>query len=108
MNVLLHGGHLTHGSPASRSGQLYKAVSYTVDPQTERLTMTDRRTGAGTNRACHRRFTSYPWTIDWPASRHRREVAYLLADIARGRYGGGGGYPSPVGYADVIFTTHKI
>ncbi len=34
---LLHGGHLTHGSPANRSGKLYNIVSYGIDPATERL-----------------------------------------------------------------------
>jgi glycine hydroxymethyltransferase len=34
---LLHGGHLTHGSPVNRSGKLYNAVHYTVDAQTEKL-----------------------------------------------------------------------
>jgi len=34
---LLHGGHLTHGSPVNRSGKLYNAVHYTVDPQTEKI-----------------------------------------------------------------------
>ena len=29
---LLHGGHLTHGSPVNRSGLLYNVVSYGVDP----------------------------------------------------------------------------
>ena len=34
---LLHGGHLTHGSPANRSGKLYTIVSYGIEPATERL-----------------------------------------------------------------------
>ena len=34
---LLHGGHLTHGSSANRSGKVYKSCSYSVDPETERL-----------------------------------------------------------------------
>src|ERR1043165_1894126 len=34
---LLHGGHLTHGSPVNRSGKNYKIVSYGVDPVTEKL-----------------------------------------------------------------------
>src|SRR5690606_9741630 len=34
---LLQGGHLTHGSPVARSGKFYNAVSYGVDPETERL-----------------------------------------------------------------------
>ena len=29
---LIHGGHLTHGSPANRSGRWYKIVGYTIDP----------------------------------------------------------------------------
>ena len=34
---LLHGGHLTHGSPANRSGKLYDIVSYGIDQETEQL-----------------------------------------------------------------------
>lgn len=31
---LSHGGHLTHGSPVNYSGILYRAVSYTLNPET--------------------------------------------------------------------------
>ena len=34
---LLHGGHLSHGSPVNRSGKFYNAVHYTVDPETEQI-----------------------------------------------------------------------
>src|SRR3990172_1655353 len=34
---LLHGGHLSHGSPVNRSGKYYNAIHYTVDPQTEHI-----------------------------------------------------------------------
>ena len=34
---LSHGGHLTHGSPANFSGQLYRIVSYGVDRKTGRI-----------------------------------------------------------------------
>lgn len=34
---LAHGGHLTHGSPVNFSGQLYKAVGYTLDKVTKTL-----------------------------------------------------------------------
>ncbi|HSB66270.1 MAG TPA: hypothetical protein VLD65_06805, partial [Anaerolineales bacterium] len=34
---LLHGGHLTHGSPVNRSGKYYNAVHYSVDPDTEQI-----------------------------------------------------------------------
>ena len=110
---LLHGGHLTHGSPVNRSGKLYRIVSYSVDPETERL---DYDQIAELARA-HKPgmiiggFTSYPWTADWARLREiANEVgAYLLADISH--VAGmvvAGAYPTPVGYADVItFTTHK-
>lgn len=34
---LAHGGHLTHGSPVNFSGQLYQAVSYTLNKDTRLL-----------------------------------------------------------------------
>jgi glycine hydroxymethyltransferase len=34
---LAHGGHLTHGSPVNFSGQLYQAVSYTLNKETRAL-----------------------------------------------------------------------
>lgn len=34
---LAHGGHLTHGSPVNFSGQLYRFVSYGVDPEHHRI-----------------------------------------------------------------------
>jgi glycine hydroxymethyltransferase len=34
---LAHGGHLTHGSPVNFSGQLYQAVSYTLNKETRVL-----------------------------------------------------------------------
>ena len=34
---LLHGGHLSHGSRVNRSGEYYNIVSYSVDPETEKL-----------------------------------------------------------------------
>lgn len=33
---LAHGGHLTHGSPVNFSGQLYQAVGYTLNKETDR------------------------------------------------------------------------
>ena len=110
---LLHGGHLTHGSPANRSGRLYKAISYSVDPKTERL---DYDQIADLARRYRPRmiiagFTSYPWAVDWARFREIADGvgAYLLADISH--VAGmvvAGVYPSPVGQAHVVtFTTHK-
>lgn len=110
---LLQGGHLTHGSPVARSGKQYKAVSYGVDPVTERLDYDAIRALALEHRpkSIIAGYTSYPFAPDWQAfKRIAEEVgAYLMADIAH--VAGlviGGVFPSPVGIADVVsFTTHK-
>jgi glycine hydroxymethyltransferase len=110
---LLQGGHLTHGSPVARSGKQYKAVSYSVDPVTERLDYDAIRALAVEHRPkiIIGGYTSYPFAPDWAAlKRIADEVgAYLMADIAH--VAGlviAGVYPSPVGIADVVsFTTHK-
>jgi glycine hydroxymethyltransferase len=110
---LLHGGHLTHGSSANRSGKLYESVSYAVDPETQRLDYDQILELAQQHkpRIIVAGYTSYPWTVDWARFREIADAvdAYLLADISH--VAGlvvAGVYPSPVGYADVItFTTHK-
>lgn len=110
---LLHGGHLTHGSPVNRSGKYYKAVSYGVDPMNEKLDYDAIRALALEHRPrlIIAGFTSYPYTPDWSAFRHIADEvgAYLMADVAH--VAGliiGGAYPNPVGIADVVsFTTHK-
>ncbi len=110
---LLHGGHLTHGSPANRSGKLYQAVSYSVDPATERLDY-DRVAELARQhkpRVIVAGYTSYPWAVDWARFRAIADEvgAYLLADISHvAGMVAAGVYPSPVGHAHVItFTTHK-
>jgi len=110
---LLHGGHLTHGSPVNRSGKFYKAVHYKVDPATERI---DYEAVAALARE-HRPkmiiagYSSYPWSVDWKKFRAIADAvgAYLLADIAHvAGLVAGGAYPSPIGLAHVVsFTTHK-
>ncbi len=110
---LLHGGHLTHGSPVNRSGKLYKIVSYGVDPKTERLDYDAIRDLARQHKPkmIIAGYTSYPWMPDWAIFREiAREVnAYLLADISHiAGMVAAGVVPSPIGFADVIsFTTHK-
>ncbi|MBL8166074.1 MAG: serine hydroxymethyltransferase, partial [Anaerolineae bacterium] len=110
---LLHGGHLTHGSPVNRSGKNYNIVSYGVDPQTERLDYDHIMALAKEHkpRMIIAGYTSYPFAPDWRKFREIADAvgAYLMADIAH--VAGlviGGMYPNPVGYADVVnFTTHK-
>lgn len=110
---LLHGGHLTHGSPVNRSGLFYNAFHYTVDPVTERL---DYDQIAQIARECSPKvivagYTSYPWVPDWAAFRRIADEvgAYLLADISHiAGLVAAQELPSPIGFADVVsFTTHK-
>jgi glycine hydroxymethyltransferase len=110
---LLHGGHLTHGSAVNRSGKLYNAVHYTVDPKTEQLNYDAIAALAAEHRPkiIIAGYSSYPWSVDWARFKAIANSvgAYLLADIAH--VAGlvvAGAYPTPVGHADVItFTTHK-
>lgn len=110
---LLHGGHLTHGSPANRSGKMYNIVSYGIDLKTEQL---DYETIEELARQHKPKmiiagYTSYPWTPDWARFRQIADSvgAYLLADISHiAGMVAAGAVPSPVGHAHVIsFTTHK-
>jgi len=110
---LLHGGHLTHGSPVNRSGLFYNAVHYTVNPQTERL---DYDMIADLARETRPKiivagYSSYPWIPDWEKFKQIAESvgAYLLADVSHiSGLIAAKVCASPVGIADVVtFTTHK-
>ncbi len=110
---LAHGGHLTHGSPASVTGKWFRPVHYGVSRQTGRIDLDQARDLARTHRPkvifCGG--TAIPRTIDFPTfAEIAHEVgALLVADIAHiAGLIAGGAHPSPVGYADVITTTtHK-
>ncbi|MBI5670812.1 MAG: serine hydroxymethyltransferase [Chloroflexi bacterium] len=110
---LLHGGHLTHGSPVNRSGKNYKIVSYGVNPETELLDYDQIRALALEHKPkmIIAGYTSYPYAPDWEKFRAIADEvgAYLLADVSH--VSGliiGGVFPNPVGIADVVsFTTHK-
>lgn len=110
---LLHGGHLTHGSRANRTGKLYNIVHYTVAPETEKIDYDQVESLALEHhpKMIIAGFSSYPWQADWVRFKEIADKvgAYLFADISH--VAGlvvGGVYPSPVGIADVITsTTHK-
>lgn len=110
---LRHGGHLSHGSPANRTGKFFNVVPYTVDPQTEVLDYETIRSLATEHqpKMIIGGYSSYPWAVDWQEFRSIADEvgAYLLADIAH--VAGlvvAGVYPSPMGVADIITTTtHK-
>jgi glycine hydroxymethyltransferase len=110
---LLHGGHLTHGSPVNRSGKLYHIVPYGIDLESERLDYDAIEELARRHKPkmIIAGYTSYPWMPDWKRFRQIADAvgAYLLADIAHvAGMVAAGVVSSPVGYAHVIsFTTHK-
>ncbi len=108
-----HGGHLTHGAPASFSGRFFKIESYGVDPQTEVLDYDAVRKQA---LKCKPKMlvvgaSSYPRIIDFAAfgSIAKEVGAYLMVDIAHiAGLIAGGVHPSPFPHADfVTVTTHK-
>jgi glycine hydroxymethyltransferase len=110
---LLHGGHLSHGSPVNRSGKYYNIVSYSVDPITEQIDYDELERLALNHRPAMiiAGVSSYPWMLDWVRFREIADKtgAYLFADIAHvAGLVAAKVYDSPVGFADVItFTTHK-
>ena len=110
---LLYGGHLTHGSPANRSGKYYKIVPYTVNEATGRIDMDEVERLAREHRPkmIIVGYSSYPWAADFKRFRQIADAvgAYLLADMAHvAGLIAAGVYPSPVGVAHITtFTTHK-
>jgi glycine hydroxymethyltransferase len=110
---LLHGGHLTHGSPVARSGKQYKVIWYGVNAETELLDYDEalRLAREGKPKIIVGGYTSYPWSPDWARLRAIADEvgALLMADIAHvAGLVAAGVYPSPVGIADIVtFTTHK-
>jgi glycine hydroxymethyltransferase len=112
------GGHLTHGSPVSITGKLYRFVAYGVTPANEDGTgeridfdqvrdlaraERPRLVVAGTT-AYSRIIDPLPFReiADEVGARFMFDAAHPAGLIA------GGVHPSPVGIADVVtFTTHK-
>lgn len=110
---LNHGGHLTHGHPASFSGKFYNAVSYQVSRETETIDFAEVSELARKHKpkliVCG--YSAYPRTVDFKAFREVADEvgAYLMADIAHiAGLVAAKVHPSPVKYADfVTTTTHK-
>ncbi len=110
---LAHGGHLTHGSAVSFSGQLYNFISYGVDRDTEQINMEEVERVAFENRPkmIIAGASAYPRIIDFEGFRKIADSigALLMVDMAHiAGLVAGGMHPSPVPYADfVTSTTHK-
>ena len=110
---LSHGGHLTHGSPVSFSGMIYRSISYGLDQKNQQIDYNQVRDLAKVHKPkiIIAGASAYPRRIDF----HRfSEIAsetgaYLMADMAHiAGLVAVGLHPSPVGTADFITTTtHK-
>jgi glycine cleavage system T protein len=110
---LTHGGHLTHGSQANRSGKNYHVVPYHADYETGEIEYDNICTLAQQHRPklIIAGYSAYPRAINWKRFKEIAESvgAILLADISHpAGLVVGGCFPSPMDFADVItFTTHK-
>lgn len=110
---LSEGGHLTHGSPVNFSGQLFKVVSYGLNPATEQLDYDQIRDLAKQHKpkmiVCGA--SAYPRKIDFEifAGIAREVGARLMADIAHpSGLVATGLHPHPIPHCDyVTSTTHK-
>ncbi len=115
-----HGGHLTHGSPASIVSKFWRFVSYGVTPESSDPT----RPGEviDFDQVAHLAKTEKPALIVAGSTAYARVIdplpfreiadsvgAYFMFDAAHpAGLIAGGAHPSPVGVADVVtLTTHK-
>jgi glycine hydroxymethyltransferase len=110
---LAAGGHLTHGAPVNQSGKWFKAVSYTVRQDDQRI---DFDSVAALAREHRPKLivaggSAYPRFIDFAKFRAIADEvgAYLMVDMAH--FAGlvaAGVHPSPLPHAHVCTTTtHK-
>lgn len=110
---LAHGGHLTHGSSVSFSGQLYDFISYGVRRDTEQIDMEEVERIANENKPkmIIAGASSYSRFIDFQGFKKIADQigAMFMVDMAHiAGLVAAGVHPSPVPYADfVTSTTHK-
>ena len=110
---LANGGHLSHGAPVNLSGQIYRSVSYGVDPATGRI---DYDHVEDLVKQHHPKLliagaSAYPRAIDFKIMGEiaHRNGALFMVDMAHiAGLVAGGQHMTPVPYADVVTTTtHK-
>ncbi|MFA4836525.1 MAG: serine hydroxymethyltransferase [Dehalococcoidia bacterium] len=111
--ALDQGGHLTHGSPVSFSGKLYRPISYSVDRATGKIDYDEIEKMAIQNmpKLIIAGSSSYPRILNYARFRQiaDRVNAKLVIDMAHeAGMIAAGVHPSPVPYADIVTsTTHK-
>jgi glycine hydroxymethyltransferase len=110
---LRQGGHLTHGSPVSFSGRLFRVVSYGVRHDTEEIDyeQVERVAREERPKLIIAGASAYPRIIDFERFRQiaKSISAYLMVDMAHiAGLVSAGLHPNPVPIADfVTSTTHK-
>ena len=110
---LAHGGHLTHGSPANFSGKIFRAISYGLSPETNRLDYDMVRDLALKERlkVIVAGASAYPRIIDFEAFGKiaAESGAHLVVDMAHiAGLVASGLHPSPIPHATyTTSTTHK-
>ncbi len=110
---LADGGHLSHGFPASATGQFWKQIPYGLDPKTERLDYDQLAELARQKRPdiIVAGFTAYPRKINFKKFRKIADSCGAHLHIDMSHFAGlvaGGVHPSPFPYADTVMTTvHK-
>jgi glycine hydroxymethyltransferase len=110
---LSQGGHLTHGSPVSFSGRLFRVVSYGVKHDTEEIDydQVERKAREELPKLIIAGASSYPRIIDFERFHQiaKRVSSYLMVDMAHiAGLVSAGLHPNPVPCADFITsTTHK-
>lgn len=110
---LTHGGHLTHGSPVSFSGQLYRTASYGVNRETGQIDYDELEKKAREVRPSLiiAGASAYPRKLDFALFRAIADSvgALLLVDMAHiAGLVAGGQHESPVPHAHLVTTTtHK-
>ena len=110
---LANGGHLSHGAPVNLSGQIYRSVSYGVDPATGRIDYDHVEDLVKQHRPklLIAGASAYPRAIDFKIMGEiaHRNGALFMVDMAHiAGLVAGGQHMNPVPYADVVTTTtHK-
>jgi len=110
---LTQGGHLSHGSPVSFTGQFYRVSQYILDPKTEMLDygMVGEMAKKERPKLIVCGASAYPRTIDFAAFQEIADGvgAYCMADIAHiAGLCATGVHPTSVGVTNfTTTTTHK-
>jgi len=110
---LAHGGHLTHGSPVNFSGQLYHAISYTLNKETRVLDYDLIADLAKKEKPKMIITGASAYSRDWDYKKFREIAdsigAFLMCDMAHpSGLIAKGLLQNPLPYCDVVTsTTHK-